>query len=195
MSGLAAPSGDGHTLLADDDRAGLLQQDIATRLELFEAEQRNIAAALLRPRPRLPALLDDKYLRGLHKSMFGDVWAWAGQYRSRETNIGIDPRLISAHVRDAVADAAAWVDHETYEPDELAVRFHHRLVAIHPFANGNGRHSRISADLLVTNLGRDAFSWGSNLDLSTDALRQRYIGALRAADAGDIDALIAFARS
>ncbi len=195
MSNLAAPLGDGHTLVPDDDRADLLQPDIATLQELFEAEQRNIANALLRPKPRLPILLDDTYLRHLHKAMFGDVWAWAGHYRQQETNIGIEPIYISVHVRDAVNDAATWVEHETYEPDEIAVRFHHRLVAIHPFVNGNGRHSRISADLLIENLGCRRFSWGSNLEDSTEQLRQRYLAALRSADAGEIDDLVEFARS
>jgi Fic-DOC domain mobile mystery protein B len=85
-------------------------------------------------------LLDDGYLRRLHAQTFGEVWEWAGRYRSRETNIGIDPRQIGVSVRALVKDAETWVDHETYEPDELAVRFHHRVVSIHPFPNGNGRH-------------------------------------------------------
>ena len=195
MSNLAAPLGDGHTLLSDEDRAGLLQPDITTRQELFDAEQRNIATALLRPKPRLPTLLDDNYLRNLHKSMFGDVWGWAGRYRTSDTNIGIESMYIAAAVRDVTGDATTWVAHETYEPDELAVRFHHRLVAVHPFVNGNGRHSRISADLLITNLGGDAFSWGSNLGVSTEQLRHRYLAAVRAADAGEIDDLVSFARS
>ena len=195
MSNLAAPLGDGHTLLSDEDRADLLQPDITSRQELFDAEQRNIAKALLRPKPRLPTLLDDNYLRNLHKSMFSDVWGWAGRYRTSDTNIGIESMYIAAAVRDVTDDATAWVEHETYEPDELAVRFHHRLVAIHPFVNGNGRHSRIGADLLIANLGRDAFSWGSNLGVSTEQLRQHYLAALRAADAGEIDDLVSFARS
>ncbi len=195
MSNLAAPLGDGHTLLSDEDRADLLQLDITTRQELFDAEQRNIAKALLRPKPRLPTLLDDKYLRNLHKSMFSDVWGWAGRYRTSDTNIGIEPMTIPSDVRNVVNDAAAWVEHETWEPDEIAVRFHHRLVFIHPFVNGNGRHSRISADLLIANLGRDAFSWGSNLQVPTEELRQRYIAALRSADAGDVGELVSFARS
>ncbi|WP_423918942.1 mobile mystery protein B [Candidatus Poriferisodalis sp.] len=195
MSDLSAPLGDGHTLLPDDDRAGLLQPDIATRQELFAAEQRNIATALLRPQPTLPVLLDDRYLRGLHKAMFGEVLARAGRYRRSETNIGIPPTYITEEVRKVVDDAATWVEHKTYEPDELAVRFHHRLVDIHPFANGNGRHSRISADLLIANLGRAAFSSGHNLGLPTETRRQRYLAALHSADAGEIDDLVSFARS
>lgn len=194
MSDLSAPIGNGHTMLSDDDRADLLQPDIATQQELFEAEQLNIATALLYQKPSLSKLLDDKYWRNLHKSMFRDVWAWAGKYRKRETNIGIEPMYISSRVRNVLNDVAAWVEHETYEPDELAAQFHHRLVHIHPFVNGNGRHSRISADLLVTGLKQNAFSWGSNLGLPLELRRQRYIAALRSADNGEIDDLVRFAR-
>jgi Fic-DOC domain mobile mystery protein B len=190
------PIGDGHTELTDDDREGLIPSYITTRGELNDAEQRNIVAATVRRRlPSADQLLDDKYLRDLHKAMLRDVWTWAGQYRKRETNIGVEPNSISVEVRTLTQDARAWIEHETYPPDEIAVRFHHRLVAIHPFANGNGRHSRITADYLVRALGQESFSWGANLDVSTDDLRTRYIAALHDADAGSMDALLAFARS
>lgn len=195
MTDPLVPIGHGHTALAEDDREGLLPTHIATRGDLFEAEQRNIAEALIRRRPRLEQVLDDKYLRALHRAMFTDVWQWAGKYRRRETNIGIDPTRIPVAVRDLVADARAWVDHETYEPDELAVRFHHRLVAIHLFPNGNGRHGRIAADFLIIALHGEPFTWGASLDIETDELRARYLRALRRADDNDISGLLAFART
>ena len=194
MNGLLLPLGDGHTELTEDDRVGLIPSYITTRGDLFVAEQRNIAFALLRRPPSLATLLDDRHLRDLHRKMFGHVWDWAGRYRRLETNIGIDPRQIPVSVRTLVDDAIAWVDNETYEPDELAVRFHHRLVAIHPFPNGNGRHSRIAADYLVTALGRPRFGWGIGLDVNTEDLRAAYRQALQQADAGDIEELLAFAR-
>ena len=164
---------------------------IATRGDLLDAEQRNIVRALLLPPPTVAALLDDKYLRDFHKAMFGRVWRWAGRYRSRETNLGIGPEGIAAAVRILVGDAAAWVEHDTYEPDELAVRFHHRLVSIHPiihpFLNGNGRHSRICADMLVTALGREPFSWGN--DASVNAWqRGGCSGGPRSTDGGRVGA-------
>ncbi len=195
MNGLLLPLGDGHTELTEDDRVGLIPSHITTRGDLIGAEQRNIAFALLRRPPALATLLDDRYLRGLHRNMFGLVWEWAGRYRRRETNIGIDSRQIPVSVRTLVDDTIAWVDNETYEPDELAVRFHHRLVAIHPFPNGNGRHGRIAAEYLVTALGRPRFGWGIGLDISTEDLRAAYRHALQRADAGDIEELLAFARS
>lgn len=189
------PVGDGHNELSEEERLGLIPTYIATRAELFEAEQYNISAALLRRKPDLDVLLDDKYLRDLHTAMFGQVWEWAGRYRRRETNIGIDPREIPMAVRTLVDDARAWVEYVTYRPDELAVAFHHRLVAIHPFSNGNGRHGRVAADYLVTALGRSAFSWGVNLDVDTDRLRAAYRHALQRADRGDIGDLLEFARA
>ena len=195
MSDQLLPVGDGHTELTDDDRVGLIPSYIATRGDLFAAEERNISRALLRRPPPIRRLLDDAYLRGLHRDMFGEVWEWAGRYRRRETNIGIDPRQIQVSVRTLVDDAIAWVDNETYEPDELAVRFHHRLVAIHPFPNGNGRHGRIAADYLVMALGCPRFSWGANLDIQTEDLRAAYRQALQRADAGQIIELAEFARS
>lgn len=189
------PIGDGHTSLSDQDQLGLIPTYIATRGELFEAEQRNIAEALLRRRPSLDVLLDDKYLRELHKAMFGKVWRWAGRYRLRETNIGIDPYQIPMAVRVLIDDARAWLEYRTYEPDELTARFHHRLVAVHPFPNGNGRHGRVAADYLVTALGRGPFTWGANLDVDTDQLRAAYRLALQRADENHLAELLAFVRT
>lgn len=195
MTDALVPIGDGHTELSEDDRLGLIPTYIATRGELFEAEQRNIAEAMLGRHPTSAELLDDSYLRQLHRVMFGKVWRWAGTYRRRETNIGIDPIDITVAVRDLVRDATTWIELGTNEPDELAIRFHHRMVAIHPFPNGNGRHGRIAADYLVTSLGHPAFTWGSRLDVDTDELRRRYIEALHDADDDDISGLIEFARN
>lgn len=196
MTDPLGPVGEGHTELTDDDRDGLIPSYITTRGELNDAEQRNITAATVRRRrPSIDQLLDDKYLRDLHKAMFREVWTWAGTYRKRETNIGVDPTTISVGVRDLTRDVRSWIDHAVYSADETAVRYHHRLVAIHLFPNGNGRHSRIVADYLVAALGQTPFSWGAALNASTSELRTDYIGALRSADAGSIDALLRFARS
>jgi Fic-DOC domain mobile mystery protein B len=190
------PVGDGHTALTDEDREGLRLSYITTRGELNDAEQRNITSALVRRRPPgIQQLLDDAYLRGLHRAMFGDVWKWAGRYRLRETNLGVNPTHIPINVRDLVDDARTWIEHSTFEPDELTVRFHHRLVAVHPFVNGNGRHGRVAANFLIHALGRPAFTWGARTPRSTPDLRAAYLGALRAADAHDIGPLVAFARS
>jgi len=189
------PLGDGHTELSEKDRLGLIPTYIATRGELFDAEQRNIAQALLRRPPSATALLDDTYLRRLHQAMFDQVWEWAGRYRIRETNIGIAFEQISSEIRNLVNDTKTWIEYSTYEQDEIAVRFHHRLVAIHAFPNGNGRHGRIAADFLVASLNGEPFTWGARLDNDTDELRSAYLHALRRADGGNIEELLAFARA
>lgn len=189
------PIGDEHTELSEEDRLGLIPTQIATRGELFDAEQTNIGEAMLRRRPTVTRLLDDKYLRTLHKAMFDKVWKWAGQYRRTETNIGINPDEVPVAVRTLVDNAKAWVEYGAYEPDELSVRFHHRLVAIHPFPNGNGRLGRVAVDYLILALGRERFSWGANIDVDTDELRSMYRQALKRADGGDMADLLAFARA
>ena len=195
MTDPLAPLGDGHTHLTEEDRLGLIPAYIATRGELFDAEQRSIAEALLRRPPSTFTLLDDTYLRRLHQAMFDQVWEWAGQYRTRETNIGIAPEQIPFEIRNLVEDTKAWVEYGTYEPDEIAARFHHRLVAIHAFPNGNGRHGRIAADYLITSLKGEPFSWGAYLEADTDELRTTYLHALRRADDGEIAELLIFARA
>jgi Fic-DOC domain mobile mystery protein B len=195
MTDALLPIGDGHTELTDEDRQGLIPTYIATRGELFEAEQLNITDAVLGRHPTTAELLDDLYLRELHKAMFGDVWKWAGRYRQRETNIGVDPTTIAVAVRQLVDDANSWIEHAAFAPAESAIRFHHRLVHIHPFPNGNGRHGRIACDLLVAALDQAPFTWGAGLAVDTEELGRRYVSALRRAGAGEISDLHAFARS
>lgn len=140
-------------------------------------------------------ILTDRYAKTLHKQMFGDVWGWAGKYRERESNIGIRPHLITTEVPALFSDVLYWLQHRTYESDEIAVRLHHRLVAIHPFSNGNGRHTRLMADLLVERLGRDPFTWGRRSLVEVSELRAGYVAALQAADNHIIEPLLKFARS
>lgn len=190
---------EGATSLAPEERRGLLQTWITDRADLNKAEEQNIlagAAWARRRRGRNPAdLLSDEYAKALHKQMFGDVWSWAGRYRERESNIGIRPHLIPTEVPALFNDARYWVEHKTFDADELAIRVHHRLVAIHPFPNGNGRHTRLMADLLVERLGRQPFAWGRGSLTEVSQLRASYVAALRAADNHDIRPLLRFARS
>jgi Fic-DOC domain mobile mystery protein B len=191
------PVGDGQTELPQEDRAALKPTYIATLGELFAAEQENIAAAVIHRKPSAEVLLDDLYLRQLHEAMFERVWRWAGRYRKLETNVGFDPSQIATAVRSLTTDAIAWSKSGHFDEDGIALRFHHRLVQIHPFVNGNGRHGRISADLLAAALGRPAFSWGRDLQVSTEELRARYLAALRRVDVDrdDLSDLTHFARN
>ncbi len=195
MTNAFMPIGESHTELSPEDHDGLIPSYIATRGDLFDAEQRNITQALLQRTPLLKELLDEKYLRDLHKAMFGKVWSWAGKYRIRETNIGIEPTQIAIAMHSLTEDTAWWISSQTFTTDEIALRFHHRLVAIHPFRNGNGRHSRVVADYLACALGSRKFSWERNLKLGTKELRTAYLSTLRKADSGEIGPLLTFARS
>lgn len=189
----------GNTELGAEERRDLIPS-LTTRAELNEAERLNIhAARLWAMRRRVlerPDLLTDSFARELHKRMFHQVWRWAGRYRTTEKNLGWEVHRLTEGVRNAFDDAQAWTQYSTYPLHEAAVRLHHRLVAIHPWPNGNGRHSRLIADILVTSRDGEVLTWGAGSDLiAAGGVRQRYIEAIRRADAGDFAPLLAFARS
>lgn len=187
----------GATSLDGEELEGLLPSHLVSRSQLNEWEQQNIVAALFwLSRHRRPRPLEEAWLRRLHREMFGQSWRWAGQYRSSGKSIGADWRQIRMQVPALLADIAYQVEHRLEPVDQIAVRFHHRLVSIHPFPNGNGRHARLIADVLIEQLGAPRFSWGGSRSLvDASALRQQYIAALQQADRGDISALLAFARA
>lgn len=186
----------GATPLDPDEAAGLIPTHIATHAQLNEWEMANIvdgeAWAFAR---KHPGLLEADFVRKLHKRMFSKTWRWAGAYRLTEKNIGIDPVQIQPALRNLCEDVKAQLEFKSYPLDEIAARFSHRMVAIHPFANGNGRLSRTIADLLLAQHGAPRFSWGDGNLIAGGDTRQRYLDALRAADAKDYGPLLAFVRS
>ena len=194
MNDLFEEPGDATPLTAEE-RANLIPAHIAYRTELNDAEQENIVRGQDWALRRRRDVLTEKFINDLHRHMLGDVWRWAGRLRTSEKNLGIPHYEIPVALRQLLDDTKAWIEHGAYSPDEIAVRFHHRLVLIHPFPNGNGRHARLMADLLVMSLDRDRFSWGSANLQDAGALRRAYITALRAADNHDIGPLLAFART
>ncbi len=191
------PTTDDHaTPLAPAERDDLIPTHITTREELNRLEQQNIATADVWAFSRKHYLFRERFLQGLHRRMFNRVWRWAGKFRTTERNLGIKPYLIETELRQAINDAKYWVENKTYPPDELAVRFHHRIVSVHPFPNGNGRWSRLVADTLIEQLGGTRFTWGGGGDLrAAGTARNSYIAALKAADNHDLEPLITFARS
>jgi Fic-DOC domain mobile mystery protein B len=186
---------DDATPLTPEEMRDLIPAHIAFRSDLNEAEQENIARAQDWALGRNRDPLTEKFITDLHRRMLGDVWKWAGKFRKSERNLGIPFYEIPVAVRQILGDTKAWIEYKTYPPDEIAVRFHHRLVQVHPFPNGNGRHARLMADLLVMRLGGERFSWGRESLRDAGAMRQRYIAALQAADNHDIAQLLAFARA
>jgi Fic-DOC domain mobile mystery protein B len=186
----------GATPLDPDESVGLIPSHIATREELNTWEWANVIDGERWALKNIHReLLSSRYVRTLHRRMFGHTWRWAGQFRLTEKNIGIEPSRIPMAVEQLCADVQAQLEAAAFAIDEIAVRFSHRLVAIHPFANGNGRHSRTMADLLLMQRGAPRFSWGANQNQDAETTRQGYLRALRAADRGDYAPLLRFARS
>ena len=195
MADLFEQPDDAATPLTPEEILDLIPSHIAYRSELNAAEQENIERAQTWALTRRRDLLSEKFARELHRHMLGDVWRWAGKFRTSERNIGIAHWEIPVALRILMDDTKAWIEYKTYPPDEIAVRLHHRLLQIHPFPNGNGRHSRLMADLLVMQLGGERFSWGSRSLNDAGTVRTRYIHALRALDNHEVGPLLVFARS
>jgi Fic-DOC domain mobile mystery protein B len=190
---------DGQTPLNEEEKDGLRILSITTREELDEFEQLNIEKAIqwtFGKKIKTEQLFSEKFIKELHKRMYGDVWKWAGTFRTSEKNLGIKKYLIALELKQLLDDAIFWKENSVYNPEELAIRFKHRLVSIHCFANGNGRHSRLMADLIMEKLySNNFFSWGSTNLVKATETRSNYIQAVRKADNNDIEPLILFAKS
>ena len=189
---------DGQTPLDEEEKEGLLVATIETRGELDEFEQIGVEKAIEWTRKRkIPSggILTEDFVRQLHRKMFEDIWKWAGVFRTSNKNMGVDKSEISIELRKLLDDCRHWIEHKTFSEDEIAVRFSHRIVSIHPFVNGNGRHSRLIGDILVSHgLGRPHFSWGSVSLTTKGEARVEYLSSLREADQGDYRRLLEFAR-
>ncbi len=186
---------DAATPLDEEEKEGLIPSYITTRGELNEAEQANILEAEDWALSRKRNVLDKQFLDNLHKRMFRNVWRWAGSHRRSGKSVGIDAYQLPTALRQMIDDCRYWIENGTYPLDEIAARFHHRLVWIHPYPNGNGRHARLATDLLLKSLGQPRFSWGQENLVDAGETRQRYVEALRAADRHDFQPLLEFVRS
>lgn len=192
---------EGQTPLDPDEQEGLLITSITTHEELNEWEQRNIEKAIhwtITRRKRFTGkeILTEQFIYQLHKRMFGDIWQWAGTFRNSNKNIGVDKFQISSTLRMLLDDCRYWIENKAFSEDEIAIRFKHRIVCIHCFANGNGRHSRLMADIIIEKiLGKSVFSWGSRDLIQNSTFRSIYLNALKQADLNNFEPLILFARS
>lgn len=189
----------GQTPIDEEEQLDLLIPGISMRSELDEFEQQNIEEALLWVIGRkltAEKILSESFIRQLHKRMLGEVWKWAGTYRKSNKNIGVDKWQIPVALKQLCDDALFWHKSGTFEPDEMAIRFKHRLVSIHCFPNGNGRHSRLMADIIADKLyNLRPFTWGRQNLIHLSEVRSEYLKVLRQADAGEFTPLIRFARS
>ncbi len=189
---------DGQTPLNEDEKKGLLINTITTHGELDEHEQLNIEKAVewtIQTKFKQNKILTEQFIKTLHKQMFGDVWSWAGEFRRSEKNIGVEWIKIGIELKNLLDDTIYWIENKTFLPDEITIRFKHRLVNIHCFANGNGRHSRLMADIIIESVfEKDLFTWNHSNMVRADETRKKYIDAIKEADNGNIYPLLDFAR-
>jgi Fic-DOC domain mobile mystery protein B len=190
---------EGQTPLDEDEKEGLLIKTISTHGELDEFEQANIQQAIewsIRNKFTKQEILTEGYILLVHRKMFNEVWDWAGRIRKTNKNIGIDKYQIPVEIKNIIDDCNYWIDNQVFEPDEIAVRFSHRIVQVHVFPNGNGRHSRLIADIFISNIfNKPVFTWGRN-DLSKKGnFRKKYLEAIYKADDGIYQPLIEFSRT
>jgi len=189
----------GQTPLDEDEKDGLLIKNISTRSELDEFEQQNIEKAVLwtlKRKFKSTDIFSELFIKQLHRKMYGDVWKWAGTFRNTNKNIGVDKLQIPVQLRNLLDDCSYWIETKSFNEDEIALRCKHRIVSIHCFPNGNGRHSRLLADIIIEHVfKKNAFSWGAGNLVKHNNAREEYLKAVKAADKGDYAPLINFARS
>lgn len=197
--GLDLVYGKGQTPLNEEEKEGLLLKHISTQGELNEAEQFNIEEGIqwtMEKRFNANDILSDTFVRELHRRMYGEVWRWAGEFRRSDKNIGVDWKQVPMVLQSLIGDCKFWIDHKTFPENEIAARFKHRIVSIHCFPNGNGRHSRLIADVIVSQiLAKAKFTWGEKTYTDMKLAREDYIRALKKADNEQLTDLIQFARS
>jgi Fic-DOC domain mobile mystery protein B len=189
---------DGQTPLDDDEKDGLRISTISTRGELDEFEQQNIEGAIqwiLTRKFKIEQIFTEAFIQDLHKKMYGNVWSWAGKYRRTNKNIGVDKLQIPVDLKSLLDDTQYWINNEVFPPDEIAIRFKHKLVSIHCFPNGNGRHSRLMADIIIEKIfNQPVFTWGGASLSNENDIRDKYLRAIKTAEKGDFSLLLEFVR-
>lgn len=197
--GLKLEYDNGQTPIDEEEKEGLKIRSISNRKELDEFEQVNIQKAVkwsLSNNFSIDKILTEDFIKLLHKIMFDEVWKWAGSYRNSNKNIGVDKFEIGIELKNLLDDARFWYSDEVFTPEEFTIRLKHRLVMIHLFPNGNGRHSRLLADIIITKVFTlPVFSWGNKNLTTISDVRSQYISALKIADEGDYSELVKFSRS
>ncbi|PKV53150.1 Fic-DOC domain mobile mystery protein B [Aquimarina sp. MAR_2010_214] len=197
--GLKLKYTNGQTPINEEEKEGLRIKSITTQKELDEFEQLNIEKAVewtIHANLKPEKILSEKFIKDLHKKMYGDIWKWAGEFRKSEKNIGIKWTQIGIELKNLIDDTKYWIENKTYSSEEISIRFKHRIVTIHCFPNGNGRHSRMMADIIMESVfGEEIFTWHQSNMVKADEIRKNYIATLREADNGNINPLIEFAQN
>jgi Fic-DOC domain mobile mystery protein B len=197
--GLKLEYKDGQTPLSEEEKEGLFIKSITTHRELDEFEQMNIEKAIewtITKKFKMEYLISEEFIKELHYKMFNDVWDWAGKFRLSEKNLGVKFHTIATSLKQLNDDCIFWIKNKTYNEDEIAIRYKHRLVNIHCFPNGNGRHSRLVADIIISQIfNKNIFTWNTANLVNKGEQRSNYLKAIREADKQNIKPLIHFARS
>ncbi len=185
---------EGATPIDPDEAPALIPGHITTQSELNEWESQNIQKAVTWSLSRKrTGVLTAEFVNTLHRRMFDQTWEWAGAYSRSDKNMGVPWEQVVVEVHKLLRDADFWLAESVYSVQESAIRLHHRMVVIHPFVNGNGRHARLLADVLLYNRDLPRIKWGgSELDTPGEA-RSNYLQALRAADQGGYAQLLSYA--
>ena len=188
---------EGQTPINEDEKKDLLIKSITTQSELDEFEQLNIEKAIewvISKKFNPDDILTEQFIKKLHKKMYSDVWKWAGKFRMSEKNIGVNWVKVGIELKYLLDDTKYWIVNKTYPADEVAILFKHRLVSIHCFPNGNGRHSRLMADIIIESIfNKEIFTWHNSNMIKPNETRKKYIAAIREADNGNIKHLLEFA--
>lgn len=197
--GLEIHYSEGQTPINEEEKEGLKIKSITTQSELDEFEQLNIEKAVewtIHNKFQAEKILTEKFIKDLHKMMYGDVWKWAGEFRKTNKNIGINWIQITVELKNLLDDTKYWIENKTFPSENIAIRFKHKIVAIHCFPNGNGRHSRMMADIIMESIFKEEiFSWHQSNMIKANDTRKKYISALQQADNGNIEPLIEFAKN
>ena len=190
---------EGQTPLDEEEKEGLFITTITTRAELDEFEQQNIEKAIewtLSRKFKSEKIISEEFVRELHHKMFGDVWKWAGEFRHSNKNMGCDWKQVGLQLKQLNDDANYWLKHKTFSEKEIAIRYKHRIVSIHCFSNGNGRHSRLMGDVIISHVfGKKVFTWGSASLSKKGDTRNNYLKAVKQADNDEIKPLIEFSQT
>jgi len=184
---------EGASPINEDEAAGLIPDHITIQRELNEWESQNIQKAMLwgLSRKRSEVLTLD-FIKELHNRMFNETWTWAGRFRQSDKNIGVSWNQVTVETHKLLDDVKFWLDELVFSIQESAIRLHYRMVTIHPFVNGNGRHARLLADILLFNNDFSRINWGATSLDSAGTARELYINALKAADRGDYEPLLSY---
>jgi Fic-DOC domain mobile mystery protein B len=188
----------GATPIDPDEAEGLIPTHITLQNELNEWEQQNITDAAFKhygKKYKSDNILDIYFVQNIHKDMFDNTWRWSGEIRKTEKNIGSPPEKIREHTKILLEDVKYWITNHSFSNDEICVRFHQRLVFIHLFPNGNGRHARFIVDLLAESLGIELFTWGAKDLYYEGEVRKQYLDALKEADNLNYKPLLKFVRT